>query len=250
MRIKKWDELQHYRDRDPKWAKLHPRIINARAWRGSDDTQKLDMIVLILYSVLENTFGDIPDDPDDIQELTRIGHRPNLQHLVDVGFLEGERAPDPDQGQRERKRERRARDSKVEQTVPDDTGPPLPPLKPASQAVLNQVLYHWPSAPVDVAREIAVTIRRDFPHLDHAEVLKAARGKWQDQPISTLKRWVYNECTYTRRDQARDRKQNEPAPAPTRKCDRCGRVVKDWIGRVCHPCHNELETEARGDTDA
>ena len=134
MRIKNWDEMQHYKDRDPTWVKLYPRIINSRAWRRSNDKQRLDMFATILYAVVENTSGEIPNDPDDIKDLTRIDRRPDLQHLFDVGFLIGDIDPDPGKEKEAEKEKERAKASAL--------------VNPASKPLANDTANSTDSVPL------------------------------------------------------------------------------------------------------
>ena len=112
---------------------------------------------------------------------------------------------------------------------------------PRSTPIQGQTVYHWPHADERLALEIAVTIKRDFPRLDHGEVLTAARGKWQDNPIHTLKRWIYSECTYADRDQRRQYERDNPQPKPRMKCkcEVCGQLDDALSSGKCSSCYSK-----------
>lgn len=84
-RISGWEDLQQYKDRSPKWIKLHRELLQKREWVMSDDPSRALMIALMLMACLdeENT---IPGDEDYIAKVGCF-KKVSLKPLVDIGFL-------------------------------------------------------------------------------------------------------------------------------------------------------------------
>lgn len=86
LRIKGWAEYQHYTDRDPKWIKLHVRILTSEDWVMLDDASKLLAVVCMVLAAGRK--GEVPDNPDYIKRVAFLNKRPNLTPLIECGFLE------------------------------------------------------------------------------------------------------------------------------------------------------------------
>ena len=85
LRIKNWDKLQHYKDRNPPWIKLHTKILCDYEFSCLQDDSKLLLILLwVLASKLSNK---IPFDVHWIENQLNI-KKANLQPLIDSGFIE------------------------------------------------------------------------------------------------------------------------------------------------------------------
>lgn len=97
LRIKNWDEYQHYKDRDPSWIKLHVRILSSEDWVMLDDASKLLAIVCMVLAAGRK--GDVPDNPDYIKRVAFLNKRPNLKPLIECGFLEILQASDTERKQ-------------------------------------------------------------------------------------------------------------------------------------------------------
>jgi len=85
IRITNWEHLQHYKDRDPPWIKLHNRWLAELHFRALPDASKLLLILLwLLRSRLE---GDIPLDGRYIKEMTGFNGKVDLKSLLDNNFV-------------------------------------------------------------------------------------------------------------------------------------------------------------------
>jgi hypothetical protein len=55
IRVVKWREHQHYKDRNPPWIKLHRAMLSSRTWVGaSNETRVLAVAIMLLASDTEN----------------------------------------------------------------------------------------------------------------------------------------------------------------------------------------------------
>lgn len=87
LRVAKFREYQHYRDRSPAWIKLHSQIFTSRTWVMLDDDQaRLLMIVCMLLASL--TDNRIPLDVAYIRRVARLHQDPDFSELLKLGFLE------------------------------------------------------------------------------------------------------------------------------------------------------------------
>ena len=59
MRIKNWEEYQHYKDRDPKWIKLYRRLLDDLEWHKLDPIAA--KILIMLWLIASETEGELPD---------------------------------------------------------------------------------------------------------------------------------------------------------------------------------------------
>ena len=85
LAVPNWDKYQHYRDRSPKWIKLHQTVLDSYEFGCLTDVQKAHvMLIWLLASKLENR---IPYDPAWIS--TRIGASApvDVDALIQAGFL-------------------------------------------------------------------------------------------------------------------------------------------------------------------
>jgi hypothetical protein len=85
LRVKNWQDFQHYKDRCPPWIKLHRDLLRDYEFNCLQDASKLHLILIwLLASQLENK---IPADPEFIKNQTGIKGKINLKELIDKGFL-------------------------------------------------------------------------------------------------------------------------------------------------------------------
>ena len=85
LSVKNLDRYQHYKDRDPKWIKLYYSILDDEGFMVLDETLRCRyMTCLIIASRTENK---IPHDPTYLKKVMRLDKAPNLQPLIDSGFL-------------------------------------------------------------------------------------------------------------------------------------------------------------------
>jgi len=85
LRVKNWEQLQHYKDRSPPWIKLHRELLRDYEFSCLQDASKLHlMLIWLLASQLDNK---IPNDPAWIQRQIGCEIVPDLKPLIDIGFL-------------------------------------------------------------------------------------------------------------------------------------------------------------------
>ena len=85
LRIKGWENFQHYKDRSPPWIKLHRDLLRDYEFSCLQDASKLHlMLIWLLASQLDNR---IPNDAAWIQKQIGTDDVPNLKALIDMGFL-------------------------------------------------------------------------------------------------------------------------------------------------------------------
>jgi len=93
LKVKNWEEYQHYKDRNPPWIKLHVRILKDRQFISlSRASRGLLMQLWILASEDE---GRVPYDLDEIQFQLRDDtiKLNDLNVLIDKGFLKNCKQP-------------------------------------------------------------------------------------------------------------------------------------------------------------
>lgn len=86
LRVKKWDEHQHYTDRDPPWIKVYNRLLDDYEFLAMDETSQAHLVKLwLLASRTENKI------PNDIAFITaKIGAKTpvKIDVLIASGWLE------------------------------------------------------------------------------------------------------------------------------------------------------------------
>lgn len=90
MRVHNWSKWQSYRaDRhQPPWIKLHRQLLRHPAWVCLTDVQRAHIVSIWILAA--DNDGEIPDDPRLIQKLCYLDTEPDLQALVNAGFLEAD----------------------------------------------------------------------------------------------------------------------------------------------------------------
>lgn len=85
LRVKNWEEFQHYRDRSPPWIKLHRDLLRDYRFTCLQDASKLHLVLIwLLASQMDNM---IPADEVFIKNQIGISGELNLKELIDNGFL-------------------------------------------------------------------------------------------------------------------------------------------------------------------
>ena len=85
LKVKNWDEFQHYKNRTPPWIKLHRDLLRDYDFTCLQDASKLHLILLwLLASQLDNK---IPTDPKWITRQLGLSKPVNLKPLIDNGFI-------------------------------------------------------------------------------------------------------------------------------------------------------------------
>ena len=85
LTVKNWDEFQHYKDRNPPWIKLHRALLDDSEFARLPDASKAHLMLSWLLASQSN--GRIPDDPKFLQAKLGLDKQPDLQLLVESGFL-------------------------------------------------------------------------------------------------------------------------------------------------------------------
>jgi hypothetical protein len=93
LTIRKWDEWQSYRkDRQqPPWIKLHRELLRNPEWISLSDTQRGQLVSIWMLAADKN--GRVPDDANLIQRMCYMQKAPDLNLLIDLGFLDARVTP-------------------------------------------------------------------------------------------------------------------------------------------------------------
>ena len=84
LKVKKWNEFQHYAKRNPPWIKLHRAILDDYKFCVLSDENKAHLMLLWLYASQND--GEVPNDPAHLEnKLSCKGL--DLQIFIDAGFL-------------------------------------------------------------------------------------------------------------------------------------------------------------------
>lgn len=85
MRVKNWGEFQQYKDRDPKWIKLHRDLLDDYDLEQIDEIQQLYLIkIWLLAAKLDNK---VPNDADWVKRKIGARSKVDLKQLCTSGFL-------------------------------------------------------------------------------------------------------------------------------------------------------------------
>jgi hypothetical protein len=85
LRIKNWEEFQHYKDRNPPWIKLHRTLLDDYEFSCLQDASKAHLMLIWLFA--SQCEGRIPDDPKFLQKKLGLSSVPDLKTFIDHGFL-------------------------------------------------------------------------------------------------------------------------------------------------------------------
>jgi HNH endonuclease len=86
LRIVKWAEFQHYKDRNPPWIKLHRDLLSSPQWVMGNDNQHALMIAMMLLAARFDNL--VPADPTYIQRVAYLDVPADIDWLVGCGFCE------------------------------------------------------------------------------------------------------------------------------------------------------------------
>lgn len=112
MRIKNWEEFQHYKDRDPKWIKLYKKLLDDPQWHDLD--AQAAKILVMLWLLASERNGELPETPVIAFRLrlpeklinstiTKLSHW--LEHLASSPLADTEHLASLE-GEKEREKER------------------------------------------------------------------------------------------------------------------------------------------------
>ena len=85
LRVKNWDEFQHYKDRNPPWIKLHRALLDDYEFARLQDASKAHLMLIWLFASQKN--GLIPADPSFLKKKLGLQREPDLKLLIDHGLL-------------------------------------------------------------------------------------------------------------------------------------------------------------------
>jgi len=85
LRVKNWDEFQHYKDRNPPWIKLHRALLDDYEFSRLQDASKAHLMLIWLFASQKN--GYIPEDASFLKRKLGLEREPNLNLLVEHGLL-------------------------------------------------------------------------------------------------------------------------------------------------------------------
>lgn len=86
IRIIKWAEFQHYKDRSPPWIKLHRSMMTSETWVGASTEGRVLAIACMMLA--SDTGNSTPANVRYIKRVAYLDFEPDLQELVDLGFIE------------------------------------------------------------------------------------------------------------------------------------------------------------------
>ena len=85
LRIKNWSRYQHYKDRNPPWIKLHQEILSSEDWVLLADASRYCMLICMVVAARFD--GHVPSNPAYLKRGAYLDRTPDLQPLIDCGFL-------------------------------------------------------------------------------------------------------------------------------------------------------------------
>ena len=85
LRVKNWEEFQQYKDRDPKWIKVHRDLLYDYEMDRLDEIAQLHLLkIWLLAAKLDNK---IPNDAEWIARQIGAKSKVNIKQLCTFGFL-------------------------------------------------------------------------------------------------------------------------------------------------------------------
>ena len=87
IKIIDWDIHQHYKDRNPPWIKLYNSLLDNELFECLQDDSKLLLICLWMFCSRKGN-GKVPTDPEYLYKHLPVRTKPNLQPLIEAGFIE------------------------------------------------------------------------------------------------------------------------------------------------------------------
>ena len=98
LRVKNWQDFQHYKHRSPPWIKLHRELTNDYAFTSLPDRSKAHLI--LIWVLAAGSEGTIPYDEKFIASRIGATDKVDVKCLIDAGFL----LADGEQGEPESKK--------------------------------------------------------------------------------------------------------------------------------------------------
>ena len=86
FQVANWDTLQHYKDRNPPWIKLHNSLLDDYNFSCLQDASKAHLIAIMMLA--SRTNNELPVDADWLQRQINATSTVDIVPLIDSGFLE------------------------------------------------------------------------------------------------------------------------------------------------------------------
>lgn len=86
IRIINWSKMQHYKDRNPPWIKLHRELLTSETWVSSSNDDRVLAIAIMMLAA--DTGNLIPANPRFIQRRAYLDSAPDLSGLIALNFIE------------------------------------------------------------------------------------------------------------------------------------------------------------------
>lgn len=89
LKVKNWDQYQHYKTRNPPWIKLHVKLLNDRTFTDLNCYQR--GLLMQLWILASENEGSFPNDIEEIKFRLRDNkiRQKDINMLIDKGFLNG-----------------------------------------------------------------------------------------------------------------------------------------------------------------
>jgi len=84
--VKKWEEFQHYKDRNPPWIKLHNQLLDNYEFENLADATKGHL--LCIWMLASRTNNKIVYDNSWVKRKIGANSQVDLKKLLDSGFIE------------------------------------------------------------------------------------------------------------------------------------------------------------------
>lgn len=88
LKIRNWSKYQHYSDRNMVWLKLYGTILEDYDFCSLPDSTKAHAILMLILAMRTN--NEIPDDAEWIARRLHLTEVPDIDILVDIGWIEKE----------------------------------------------------------------------------------------------------------------------------------------------------------------
>lgn len=167
LQVKNWDQFQQYKDRDPKWIKLHRDVLDNYEFDGLTEIQQCHVVkIWLLAAKLGNK---IPFDPKWIARKIGAQSKVDLDQLVTSGFLVPYKSvQDCTETYLEEERERE--EEKKERGASDDSPPADKKTKPKAKA--ERLPEDFPTD------DDLLWATQEFPGVDHNRESAKFRDYW------------------------------------------------------------------------
>ncbi len=83
--VRNFDRFQHYKDRNPPWIKFYTNAFDDYEFGCLQDASKL--LLIGVWVLASRTGNRVPNDPEWIAKALYLERQPDIQPLVDAGFI-------------------------------------------------------------------------------------------------------------------------------------------------------------------